>query len=75
MLIDGERCVARRTGDAVRLESRTGKDLTGAYPDVRAGLAAQRPDLFLADGEIVVFADRVASSQTPRRLSSPEPIC
>jgi bifunctional non-homologous end joining protein LigD len=52
---DGERCVALRTGDAVRLESRTGKDLTEAYPEVRAGLAAQRPDQFLADGEIVVF--------------------
>ena len=52
---DGERCVARRIGDAVRLESRTGKDLTVAYPEVRAGLASQRPDQFVVDGEIVVF--------------------
>jgi bifunctional non-homologous end joining protein LigD len=26
---DGERCVAHKDGDAVRLESRTGKNLTG----------------------------------------------
>jgi len=66
---DGERCVARRTGDAVRLESRTGKDLTGAYPDVRAGLSAQRPDQFLADGEIVVFdGDQTSFSRLQQRL-------
>ena len=52
---DGERCVARKEGDAVRLESRTGKDLTGTYPEVRAALAAQRPDRFLLDGEVVAF--------------------
>jgi bifunctional non-homologous end joining protein LigD len=52
---DGERCVARKAGDAVRLESRTGKDLTGTYPEVRAALAAQRPDRLLLDGEVVVF--------------------
>ena len=33
---DGERCVARKDGGEVRLESRTGKDLTGTYPEVRA---------------------------------------
>ena len=42
---DGERCVARKDGDDVRLESRTGKDLTGTYPEVRGGArgAASRP--------------------------------
>ena len=33
---DGERCVARKDGVAVRLESRTAKDLTGTYPEVCA---------------------------------------
>ena len=66
---DGERCVARKKGDAVRLESRTGKDLTGAYPDVRAGLAAQRPDQFLADGEVVVFdGEQTSFSRLQQRL-------
>ena len=31
---DGERCVARKVGSDVRLESRTGKDLTSTYPEV-----------------------------------------
>ena len=35
--LDGERCVARKVGSEVRLESRTGKDLTSTYPEVRAG--------------------------------------
>ncbi|HEY4868664.1 MAG TPA: ATP-dependent DNA ligase, partial [Candidatus Dormibacteraeota bacterium] len=33
---DGERCVASKRGGDVRLESRTGKDLTATYPEVRA---------------------------------------
>jgi bifunctional non-homologous end joining protein LigD len=52
---DGERCLARKTLSDVRLESRTGKDLTTTYPEVRAAVAAQRsPDLLL-DGEVVAF--------------------
>jgi ATP-dependent DNA ligase len=31
---DGERCVARKSGTEVRLESRTSKDLTGTYPEL-----------------------------------------
>jgi bifunctional non-homologous end joining protein LigD len=58
---DGERCVARKDGDAVRLESRTGKDLTGTYPEVRAAMAAQRPEELLVDGEVVAF-DREQTS-------------
>ena len=41
---DGERCVARKDGGEVRLESRTGKDLTGTYPEVRDALAGQRAE-------------------------------
>jgi bifunctional non-homologous end joining protein LigD len=66
---DGERCVARRDGAAVRLESRTGKDLTGTYPEVRATLAAQRTDRFLIDGELVAFDGQQTSfSRLQRRL-------
>ena len=39
---DGERCVARKAGNEVRLESRSGKDLSSTYPEVRAAVAAQR---------------------------------
>jgi DNA ligase D-like protein (predicted ligase) len=52
---DGERCVARKRGRNVRLESRTGKDLTGTYPEVRAAVAAQRARNLLLDGEVVAY--------------------
>ena len=71
---DGERCVARRDGETVRLESRTGKDLTGTYPEVRAVLAAQRTEGFLIDGEIVAFAGRQTSfSRLQQRLGVARP--
>jgi len=52
---DGERCVARKTGNEVLLESRTGTDLSDRYPEVRAAVAAQRARQLLLDGEIVAF--------------------
>jgi DNA ligase D-like protein (predicted ligase) len=52
---DGERCVARKTARDVRLESRTGTDLTDTYPEVRAAVAAQRARELLLDGEVVAF--------------------
>jgi bifunctional non-homologous end joining protein LigD len=71
---DGERCVARKDGDAVGLESRTGKDLTGTYPEVRAALAAQRTDRFLLDGELVAFDGQQTSfSRLQQRLGITTP--
>jgi bifunctional non-homologous end joining protein LigD len=52
---DGERCVARKRGGEVRLESRTGKDLTGTYPEVREAVAAQEARDLLLDGEVVAY--------------------
>jgi bifunctional non-homologous end joining protein LigD len=71
---DGERCIARRDRGDVRLESRTGKDLTSTYPEVRAALAEQRTDRFLVDGEVVVFDGRQTSfSRLQRRLGLASP--
>ena len=71
---DGERCVAWKEGDAVRLESRTGKDLTGTYPELQAALVAQRLDRFLLDGEVVVFDGAQTSfSRLQRRLGVARP--
>jgi bifunctional non-homologous end joining protein LigD len=71
---DGERCVARKDGDAVRLESRTGKDLTGTYPEVRAAIAAQRADELLVDGEVVAFdGDQTSFSRLQQRLGVANP--
>ena len=52
---DGERCIAREDGRDVRLESRTGKNITCTYPEVRAAVAAQRDRELLLDGEVVAF--------------------
>jgi bifunctional non-homologous end joining protein LigD len=52
---DGERCIARKTGREVRLESRTGTNLTDTYPEVCAAISAQRARRLLLDGEIVAF--------------------
>jgi ATP-dependent DNA ligase len=54
-IFDGERCVARRDGGEVRLESRTAKDLAGTYPEIQAAVAAQRARGVLLDGEVVAY--------------------
>jgi bifunctional non-homologous end joining protein LigD len=53
--LDGERCVARKHGEQLRLESRSGKDLTGTYPEVRDALAAPHPEEMVLDGEVVAY--------------------
>jgi bifunctional non-homologous end joining protein LigD len=74
--LDGERCVARKAGGEVRLESRTGKDLTSTYPEVCAAIAAQRPSSALLDGEVVAFdGNQTSFGRLQQRLgvSSPSP--
>ena len=58
---DGERCIASKAGDEVRLASRTAKDLTGTYPEVRDAVAAQGAAQLVLDGEVVAF-DREQTS-------------
>jgi bifunctional non-homologous end joining protein LigD len=71
---DGERCVARKEGGDVRLESRTGKDLTGTYPEVRSAVAAQRGRSVLLDGEVVAYdGDQTSFSRLQQRLGVREP--
>ena len=71
---DGERCLARKEGVAVRLESRTAKDLTGAYPEVRAAVAGQRDRDLVLDGEVVAFDGAQTSfSRLQQRLGVRNP--
>jgi ATP-dependent DNA ligase len=71
---DGERCVARKDPGELRLESRTGKDLTGTYPEVLAALAAQEARSLLLDGEVVAFeAEQTSFSRLQQRLGVREP--
>ena len=71
---DGERCVARKDGDGVRLESRTASDLTGVYPEVRAAVAGQRERALLLDGEVVAFdGEETSFSRLQQRLGVAAP--
>jgi bifunctional non-homologous end joining protein LigD len=71
---DGERCLARKDGGELRLESRTGKDLTGTYPEVRAAVAAQRARDMLLDGEVVAYdAEQTSFTRLQQRLGVREP--
>ena len=66
---DGERCVALKAGSDVRLESRTGKDLTFTYPEVRAAVAAQHSKDLLLDGEVVSYdGDQTSFTRLQQRL-------
>ena len=72
--LDGERCVARKDGGDVRLESRTGKNLTGTYPEVRDAVAGQRARDLLLDGEVVAFdGEQTSFSRLQQRLGVTNP--
>ena len=71
---DGERCVARKNGGEVRLESRAANDLTGTYPEVRAGVAGQPDRSLVLDGEVVAFdGEQTSFSRLQRRLGVTNP--
>jgi bifunctional non-homologous end joining protein LigD len=71
---DGERCVARKDGGGVRLESRTAKDLTGTYPEVRSAVAGQRDGDLLLDGEVVAYdGEQTSFGRLQQRLGVTNP--
>ena len=71
---DGERCVARKVGSDVRLESRTGKDLTSTYPEVRAAVAGQHTRDLLLDGEVVAYdSEQTSFTRLQQRLGVSRP--
>ena len=51
---DGFRCLAFRDGNAVQLQSKSGRPLARYFPDIVAALQALRPTRFVLDGEIVI---------------------
>jgi bifunctional non-homologous end joining protein LigD len=58
---DGERCLAYRSGDEVRLMTRNQQLVNGTYPELAAQLQAQDCADFIIDGEVVAF-DGAATS-------------
>jgi bifunctional non-homologous end joining protein LigD len=53
--LDGERCLAVRDGEDVRLYSRSGRDVTVSFPEIAESLAEQARSSFVVDGEVVAF--------------------
>ena len=72
--LDGERCIAHKDGREVRLESRTGKDLTSTYPEITAAVAAQRARSLVLDGEVCAFdGEQTSFSRLQQRLGVSRP--
>lgn len=59
--LDGERVLAFRDGDRVRLLSRNRKELSDTYPELAEAVASQAADDFVVDGEVVAFEGNVTS--------------
>ena len=76
--VDGYRVIAFVQDGTVRLQSRRGIDLTAAFPEIVADLAAQAVDSMILDGEIVALdADGRPSFnalQNRRELKTPPEI-
>ena len=72
--LDGERCLAYRTPDGVRLRSRTDRLLNNTYPELVDALEREASPEFVVDGEIVAFKDGIPSfSRLQGRLGIGDP--
>ena len=72
--LDGERCLAFRSGSRPRLMTRNQKEDTSTYPEIAEALAAQQADNFIVDGEIVAFEDgQTRFSRLQQRLGVRQP--
>src|SRR5271154_5251865 len=72
--LDGERCLAFRSGDSVRLMTRNQKENTSTYPELSQALMLQQASDFIIDGEIVAFAGPQTSfSRLQQRLGVRHP--
>ncbi len=71
--LDGERCLAFKTDDDLRMMSRNEKELNEEYPELVRALARQKGRL-VVDGEIVAFKDGVSSfAQLQNRMHLKDP--
>jgi bifunctional non-homologous end joining protein LigD len=53
--LDGQRCLAVRTGGGTKLYSRSGRDVSVAFPEIAEALEEQASTDFVIDGEVVAF--------------------
>jgi bifunctional non-homologous end joining protein LigD len=72
--LDGERCLAFKSGGRVRLMTRNQKEDTSTYPEITQALAAQQGGDFIVDGEIVAFdGDQTRFARLQQRLGVRHP--
>src|ERR1700722_17773298 len=72
--LDGERCLAFRDGDELRLMTRNRKIVSSTYPELVEAFMAQQADDFVLDGEVVAFSDgqtRFAQLQQRMQVARP----
>ena len=60
--LDGVRCIAHRDRSGVLLLSRTDRNMSGQYPELADGLAADPCPDFVVDGEVVALDSRGITS-------------
>jgi bifunctional non-homologous end joining protein LigD len=71
---DGERCLAFRAGQQLRLMTRNRQQVTSTYPEIADALQAQQASDFITDGEVVAFdGDRYSFARLQRRLGVSDP--
>jgi DNA ligase D-like protein (predicted ligase) len=66
---DGERCLAFRDGQQLRLMTRNQQQVTSTYPEIAEALRTQAAADFIVDGEVVAFdGDETSFSRLQQRL-------
>ena len=71
---DGDRMLAYKEEDRVRLLSRNGKDKTGSFPRIAAAIRSLQPVTLLFDGEVVVFDKKGVSRFQLLQQEKGEPV-
>ena len=72
--LDGERCLAFRDGDQVRLMTRNRKMVSSTYPELVEALGAQQSGDFVVDGEVVAFENgQTRFAQLQQRMQQARP--
>ena len=67
--LDGQRCLAVRDRRGTRLYSRSGRDVTVAFPEIAEALEQQAATDFVVDGEVVAFeGSRTSFSRLQPRI-------
>ena len=72
--LDGQRVLAVRDSSGSRLYSRSGRDVTNAFPEVAEALAEQKATDFVVDGEVVAFeGSRTSFARLQPRIQVSDP--